>query len=215
VLTELEKLLPALRLVPELVKGSRPGPATAAAIAANPQPLAELGALQRILFQRAAALEARLPAAEPMPAADVVSRLERLERQGLQTEPQQIAATGGTARTDQQGTLAELVRRIEALETAVAEHQGNGEAVSKVVGSREVQPRYQGEGGPLRAEIALILEGEPGADGPAVLRALEASQPSRKLPSPRTVRWHLAALRGNGNGALPAGSHSAMECGGA
>jgi hypothetical protein len=51
----------------------------------------------------------------------------------------------------------------------------------------------------LRAEIAAVLETEPEATGPRVIEALRATHVG-KLPSLLTVRWHLQALRGNGNG---------------
>jgi hypothetical protein len=53
-------------------------------------------------------------------------------------------------------------------------------------------------GDELRAAIAAILEDEPGATGPVVLERLRQKY-SGKLPSVRTARWHLQALRGKGN----------------
>jgi hypothetical protein len=54
-------------------------------------------------------------------------------------------------------------------------------------------------GAPLRQAIAAVLATRPSATGKDCLTALAAAG-YRPLPSVRTVRWHLAALRGNERG---------------
>ena len=77
--------------------------------------------------------------------------------------------------------VPELLRRVEVLE---ARHP-----------LRERNAARQADGQRLREAIACILESDPTATATRVLGTLEAAEPGSKLPSARTVRWHLQALR--------------------
>lgn len=179
--------------------------------------LLELVRLVRDLTGRVSALEQRSPGREPWPA-DILDRLALLEHRAGQS------IQGSTAPTD---AVPELLRRIEALEVAAIaaanssdagneQRQTSGnwtditqrlealEARRDPVSLRPSNAQRIAHGEALRVAIADIMQSDPGATGPRVIEALRASH-AGKLPSLRTVRWHLAAIRGNGNSLADAG----------
>jgi hypothetical protein len=141
--------------------------------------LQDLVWLLRSLHDRVAALEERVPtwASGNLPHADVAARLDRAAAA--------IAAING----NEEASPADPGERDPPL-------AGVRQTIKKRPPPGNAPPMVQG--GALRAAIAGILEAEPEATGPRVIEALRATH-TGKLPSPRTVRWHLAALRGNGN----------------
>lgn len=93
---------------------------------------------------------------------------------------------------------AKLPERMEALERRLAAGPPQPEPLAKRNASR------QADGARLRQAIADILArhaGRPPMSAKRVLRSLEQAGIS-PLPSDRTVRWHMRALRGNGNAAV-------------
>jgi hypothetical protein len=178
----------------------------------SPPLLTDLVAAIRSLHERVDSLESRCGRGY-IPLGQISNRLDRLERAASLQIPDQHERAPETPDTG--ADLAELMRRLESLERRVSMQSSLSTAAAGFESSGSPRRCRQADGGPLRGEIARILESAPGADGPTVLRALEASQPGRKLPSPRTVRWHLSVLRGSGNGSLPPGPQAVIECAGA
>ena len=188
--------------------------------------LLELTRLVRDLAGRIRALEQRSPSRDPWPA-DILERLERLERTASQP------THGNTAPAD---PVPELLCRVEALEALAAavhsetvkEHcmaSGNATALEALtarvealearrdpVSLRSSNAQRIAHGEALRVAIADIIQSDPGATGPRVIEALRASH-AGKLPSLRTVRWHLAAIRGNGNALADAGESATQTLG--
>ena len=179
--------------------------------------LQELTRLVRVLAGRVRAIEQRSPGWDLWPA-ELLERLERLERTAAPIH-------GDTAPAD---PVPELARRIEALEAAAiaagnASDAGNEsgnladiarrlealEARRDPVSLRPSTAQRIAHGEALRAAIANVLQSDPGVTGPRVIEALRISH-AGKLPSLRTVRWHLAAIRGNGNAPADVGK-SATE----
>jgi hypothetical protein len=101
--------------------------------------------------------------------------------------------------------LADIAMWLGRLDRAAAAMRGNVPASPADAGGRDppgsapisAQPMARGRA--LRTAIAAIVQPDPGATAPRVIEALRASYAGTP-PSLRTVRWHLAALRGNGNG---------------
>jgi hypothetical protein len=141
--------------------------------------LQELTRLVRDLVGRIRSLEQRSPSRDPWPA-DILERLERLERMAGRPIPRDTAPTA---------LVPEFVRRNMALEA--------GHPLQERNAARRANAQR------LREAIARILEAESTATATRVLQALGApADPGGKLPSLRTIRWHLQALRGNGNSAV-------------
>ena len=135
--------------------------------------------LLRSLHERVSALEERYPtyASGYLPLADIAARLDQLDRAA-------IAAINGKAHGPNPG---EPEAPRDPPQTAKPPAAGNAQPVA--------------HGRALRAAIANVLETEPGATAPQVLERLRSAHAAGTLPSVRTVRWHLAHLRGNnGNG---------------
>jgi hypothetical protein len=84
-------------------------------------------------------------------------------------------------------TLEARVSALEARHDPVSLHATNAQRIA--------------HGEAHRAAIANVLQTDTGATGPRVIEALRVSH-AGKLPSLRTVRWHLAAIRGNGKAAV-------------
>ena len=139
--------------------------------------LQELVRIVRMLAEHVVALEQRSPTWDALPP-DVVTQLERLE--------QRLAATQADERT----ALTELLARIEALEARV-----------RPAGLAACNALRKARGQSLREAIADILWQAPCSTGPDVLARLRETH-LQLLPSLRTVRWHLRALRGNGNASV-------------
>jgi hypothetical protein len=151
--------------------------------------LEALAWLMRNLLDRVAELEGRLPtpASAYLPHADIAARLGRLDRAA--------AAIDGNApaiATDP----SELVRRMEVLEALHAASAWR-DPTAPALGDAQLH------GAALRASIAAILEAAPAATAPRVLERLRSTHAAGRLPSVRTVRWHLAHLRGTTAMALP------------
>ena len=134
----------------------------------------ELVKIVTAVAQRVIALERYAPSFDALPP-DVVTRLEALERSVVATQAGEASL------------LAELLARIEALEARLLP-----------AGLTACNAQRRARGQSLREAIADILRQAPGATGPDVLARLRETHP-QLLPSLRTVRWHLRALRGNGN----------------
>ena len=129
--------------------------------------------LLRSLHERVSALEERYPtyASGYLPHAAIAARLDQLDRAA-------IAAISGNAH---------------------GPNPGEPDAPRDPPAASNVQPMAHGRA--LREAIAAVLEAEPGATAPRVLERLRSAHAAGTLPSVRTVRWHLAHLRGNnGNG---------------
>ncbi len=94
---------------------------------------------------------------------------------------------------------ADLQARVAALEARLC-----GETAPRQSGPLRARNSVRAaEGQRLRESIADILTHNRGSGeltAKHVLRTLEEADIDR-LPSLRTVRWHMAALRGNGNAA--------------
>jgi DNA-binding transcriptional ArsR family regulator len=104
--------------------------------------------------------------------------------------------------------IAELERHVADLERTVLAQGSRLTALAARVGQqgaplRQYSAQRRAAGARLRAAIGSILAAHPGSGemtAKDVLRALERGA-LRPLPALRTVRWHLQALRGNGNAA--------------
>jgi hypothetical protein len=136
--------------------------------------LLELARIVREIAVHVMALEARSPSWDSL-SPDVVRQLDALERR--------IAATHAGDR----GPFAELLSRVEALE-----------ARTRPSGLDASNAQRKARGQSLREAIADILKTAPEATAPLVLECLRSTHAGRP-PSARTIRWHRAALRGNGN----------------
>lgn len=94
-----------------------------------------------------------------------------------------------------------LERRVAAVEAQLAERESRQSEPLKRRNAARVAAGQQ-----LRDRIAAILATHPGPgqmSAKHVLNALAAAARA-PLPSLRTVRWHMAQIRGNGNtAALP------------
>jgi len=143
--------------------------------------LADMVFLLRCFNERVSRLESRCGRGW-VPLEDIDARLQRLEH----------AATIDGNDAD---LMPELQRRIAALEAAAAVAARSEPASMLPAVSRPQEALRQRDRGALRAEIARILQSAPASDGPAVLRALAASQPGRRLPAARTIRLHVQRLR--------------------
>jgi hypothetical protein len=138
------------------------------------QALQDLIWLLRSLHERVSAIEERVPtwASGNLPRADIAARLGRLDRAAAA-----INGNGLSSPAD----------------------PGEREARRDAPGLAASNAQPMAPGGTLRAAIAGILKTAPEATAPLVLERLRSTHAGR-LPSARTIRWHLAALRGNGNG---------------
>jgi hypothetical protein len=169
------------------------------------QPLADLAVLIRILFRRLMAIEYRTGASEPFSFADVEVRLDRV------THHRGIYGKSSSPPPD---ASPEFVRRLEGLERQSREALGRLERLEARRNPASLAPcnaARVAHANALRKAISDIIEDEPEATGPAVLERLRQTH-AGKLPGERTVRYHLNALRGNGNAqSLPPGSNSASR----
>lgn len=92
---------------------------------------------------------------------------------------------------------ARIPERLAALEAGRA-RDGRREPLSRRNAARQADSER------LRAAIREALDAAPAGEhitAKHVLRSLEQGGIS-PLPSDRTVRWHLSAIRGNGNAAV-------------
>jgi BMFP domain-containing protein YqiC len=95
--------------------------------------------------------------------------------------------------------LADLERRVSELEARQSETASRTSETLK-----QCNAKRRGDAQRLRQAISSVLANLPGPARPTakhVLRAFEQAGIT-PLPSERTVRWHMAAIRGNGNTAV-------------
>lgn len=103
-----------------------------------------------------------------------------------------------------QPSLADLARRVQLLERLVADLQRRPAPVER---PQQPAPLRQGnddrkaEANRLDAAISRLLDGHPRADELTArqIREALAHDGFSPLPAERTVRLHLAEIRGNGN----------------
>ena len=155
--------------------------------------LQELTRLVHDLAERVRALEQRSPSRDPWPT-DIIERLVQLEAAAIAVGNAPIVVGNASDAVKEQrhvsGNLADITQRLEVLE---ARHEP--------AGLHSTDAQRIAAGAALRAAIAGVLQSDPAATGPRVIEALRTSH-AGKLPSLRTVRWHLQALRGNGKSAV-------------
>jgi hypothetical protein len=149
----------------------------------------DTGNEQRQLLEQASLHEGRECGDSPQAATAARTHSETMKEQwtpGGNSLGQRVVALE-RAFLQEQEQIRKGLARIDALEARrdpVSLHPINAQRVA--------------HGKALRAAISDIVQADPGATGPRVIEALRASH-AGKLPSLRTVRWHLAAIRGNGN----------------
>jgi hypothetical protein len=178
----------SLRTVNRTVNGERQSGAELAALVLRIEALEQsvitpdqapaLG-LKRSPDAQGAELLARLEALEEAIAAGIPSEAGDKQRQPDDSQGERVEVL--------ERQLSEALARVEAREAR---------SDPPALAASNAQRVAHGDG--LRAAIAEVLQSDPGASGPVVLERLRATH-AGKLPSVRTVRWHLQALRGKGN----------------